>query len=361
MSEVRNTGRTVYYDYLRVLATVSVMTVHIVGTNWATVDVNSFNWKMFNFYESIVRWCVPMFVMISGALFLGRDDISLRKVYTKYIPRMIVAFFTWGFIYYLYGGESVISQFVLLFQSGKIDRLVSIICGHYHEWFVLMITGIYMCIPIINQIVKDEKVSSYFLILSLIFWFVIPEAMTIIAGYGSENIVAILNAVYDVIKALNLGFIMNFVFYFILGYKMSRIQFEKKYRICIYIVGIIGYVSTIFMNYIISIKMQMPSEIFFSNSFVNILFEAVGTFELFKNISFKSGVFNKLVGYLSKWSFGAYLVHVLIIETLQSKGIHTLSFNPIIAIPTLVVVVFIISFVISAILNCIPVVKKYCV
>lgn len=68
------------------------MVLHISAQNWRVTDVISFEWNVFNFYDSIVRWAVPVFVMISGALFLSRE-YSIKKIYGKNILRILVAFF----------------------------------------------------------------------------------------------------------------------------------------------------------------------------------------------------------------------------------------------------------------------------
>ena len=83
--------RTIYFDYLRVLATFAVMILHISAQNWGACDVQSFDWQVFNFFDSIVRWSVPIFVMISGALFLNRD-IPLKKIYTSAKRRKVSHF-----------------------------------------------------------------------------------------------------------------------------------------------------------------------------------------------------------------------------------------------------------------------------
>ena len=99
MKETRQNlaDRTVYFDYLRVAATFAVMILHISAQNWYTTDVNGIEWKIFNFFNSMVRWAVPVFVMISGSLFL-KKDVSIKKIYTKYILRMVISYITWNFI-----------------------------------------------------------------------------------------------------------------------------------------------------------------------------------------------------------------------------------------------------------------------
>ena len=64
---------------------------------------------------------------------------------------------------------------------------------------------------------------------------------------------------------------------------------------------------------------------------------------------------------LSQYSFWAYLVHIAVIDLLAKLGLDSLAFSPVISIPVISVIVFVISFTISAILNHIPVLKKYIV
>lgn len=56
------------------------------------------------------------------------------------------------------------------------------------------------------------------------------------------------------------------------------------------------------------------------------------------------------------------MVHALIIEALNEKfGLNTLTFQPLIAALLILAITFIGSFIISAILNRIPILKKYIV
>ena len=73
--------RKVYCDYLRLVATFAVVFIHVAASNWSNVDVNGMQWQVFNIYDSLVRWGVPIFVMISGALFLNRD-VPIQNIYS---------------------------------------------------------------------------------------------------------------------------------------------------------------------------------------------------------------------------------------------------------------------------------------
>lgn len=354
--------RTIYFDYLRVFATISVMILHIAGQNWQVCNVNGGDWKVFNFYESIVRWGVPVFIMISGALFLNQEKISVKKIFTKYVFRLFVAYCFWSFVYYLFSGTSIKTQFIGLFSAGKIEKWVSIIKSHYHLWFVPMIAGIYICIPILKQIVKNENTTKYFLIISFIFWFLLPQLVSLINNMGSKKTIVIINALYNALNGTDLKIVMNYSFYFVLGYFISKKSFSKRGLLIIYILGILGWVFTYFVNLAFALKKQEPFGMYYGSSCINILAEAVAIFEIFKNISFKNERVNKCIFMLSKWSFGAYLVHALIIEKLNAYGINTLSFSTS-AVSSLVIfiIVFFSSMGISAIINFIPILKKYIV
>ena len=65
--------RKTYCDYLRLIATFAAVVLHVAASNWYSTDVNGLEWQSFNFYDSVVRWGVPIFVMISGSLFLSRE------------------------------------------------------------------------------------------------------------------------------------------------------------------------------------------------------------------------------------------------------------------------------------------------
>ena len=71
--------RVIYFDILRIVAIFFVVFVHLAAQHWADVDVSSRAWFAFNLYCTTGKWSVPIFVMISGALFLGRD-VSISSI-----------------------------------------------------------------------------------------------------------------------------------------------------------------------------------------------------------------------------------------------------------------------------------------
>ena len=66
-----------YLDVLRIIATFAVIAIHVVTLYWNDYDVSTYEWGAFNVFDSISRWAVPIFCMISGYLFLNNEKKKL--------------------------------------------------------------------------------------------------------------------------------------------------------------------------------------------------------------------------------------------------------------------------------------------
>lgn len=89
-----------YFFLERFLAVFAVMMIHVSASGFYTNPVQSFTWQVVNFYECMVRWAVPVFVMVSGIFFLNpQKEITLSKLYRKNIFRIVMALITWGLFY----------------------------------------------------------------------------------------------------------------------------------------------------------------------------------------------------------------------------------------------------------------------
>ena len=126
----------------------------------------------------------------------------------------------------------------------------------------------------------------------------------------------------------------------------------------IYIAGITGFVATVLMSLYASHFKGEPVGSFYASHSVNVMCEAIAMFVLLKA---KFNWPSKIIRTLSQYSFGAYLVHDAVRLLLSKLGLHSLTFNPVISIPVISAIVFVISFTISAVLNRVPVLRKYIV
>lgn len=123
--------------------------------------------------------------MISGALFLGRE-ITLSKLFKKSIFRIGTAFLFWSVLYACW-------CFFITHEKNSIREMVmSIVKGHYHMWFLFMIVGLYLVVPLLNKIVENQKLAVYFVVLAFLFAFLFPQIINVV-GLKFEGPASILN------------------------------------------------------------------------------------------------------------------------------------------------------------------------
>lgn len=341
--------RVVYFDYLRVLSTFAVIVIHLCSQEWYYVDVNGISWQVLNFYMGCVRWAVPIFAMISGALFLGRN-VPLKTIFSKYIFRLFTAYIFWNLLYAFFNG------------TPASDLLYTVIVGYTHMWFIPMIIGQYLCIPAYKQITASKEVTRYFLILSFAVTFLFPEILSLVRDFGSEFVVRLGSGLKYLQGNMNLNLVFGCSFYFIGGYYLHKTRLSRNVRIVIYLGGILGAAATILLDAVLSVQQQMPVDTYYGYLTLNVLLESLAVFTWVKHHCPRLPRLNAFIGRLSKYSFGAYLVHFLVIDQLDHLfGINALSFFPGLSIPALGALVFALSCAISWGLNQIPLLRKYIV
>ena len=221
-------------------------------------------------------------------------------------------------------------------------------------WYLFMIAGLYMIVPFVKKIAESEFLTKYFLVIAFFFAFLFPETVEYISVF-SERYSKIAESLAN---NFHLQFVGGFTGYFLLGYFLNNARISKRAERLIYFAGIAGFAATVLMSLHASLYIGKPSG-FYNDHTVNVMFEAISVFVFFKA---KINRPSRSIRILSQYSFGAYLVHVAVIGIIMNKlGLNTLTFNPWLSIPVISVIVFVISFGISAVLNQIPVLKKYIV
>ena len=91
-----------WVDVIRALVMFGVVLAHVsadVITEWGRFPASW--WWAANIYDSFARGCVPVFVMVSGALLLPKDE-SYRSFFVKRFKRILIPFVVWTALYLLW-------------------------------------------------------------------------------------------------------------------------------------------------------------------------------------------------------------------------------------------------------------------
>lgn len=323
--------RLYYLDFLRIIATFGVISIHIS----ASYD-NGDNQYTLIILNSISRYCVPIFVMISGCFFLDNDkSLPLKKLFTKNVFRLFSCYIFWTLVY---------AVLFYLYQR-RIDLLVG-----YHLWFLPMIMGLYLLSPILRCVTSNKNITEYFIIVSVIFFLlcfnishlsVFPDILFIRYTYEqmSEGLC-----------------VFKYPLYFVIGYYLNKFTVNKNILRVIYFSGILSLLLLPIIEIYFFVHQKSNSLIlnYFS---VFVFSESIFLFMLIKRIFYQitfSEKFLSGISVLSRYTFGIYLVHIMVIALVKRTVLSDYSTIAILA-------VFIISFFISFIVNHIPFIHKYIV
>ena len=96
-------NRLYYFDYLRVIAILGVLCIHVAAP-YVTMYLKlpNIQWQASVVLNGLVRWCVPIFFMVSGALLLGRKEEPLTNFFKKRANRILIPFIIWSIGYYIW-------------------------------------------------------------------------------------------------------------------------------------------------------------------------------------------------------------------------------------------------------------------
>ena len=339
-------NRIIPFDVLRIIAAFAVVILHVTSQRLDTSFPSS-EWEIRNVYDSFVRWCVPVFFMISGALFLNQGrKFSVGRLYKINILHLIFIFFVWSFIYAIYSAIVKCD-----YNVGHI--LLRIIEGPVHFWFLKILIGLYVTIPILRMITQNKQSEEYFLIVALITAFVLPMIFTFIGLYN-ESYKSFVLYHYN---AYGIRIASGYVGYFVLGHYLFTYRLSGLVKKVIYIMGLFSVFSVIFLTHWYSHHINESSELFYDNLNVFTLFESMSVYLAI--IEFKLPTkYYSLVSRLSSLSLGVYLSHFLVLMLFNFYGIDSNSFNPLFFIPCYSLIVFVLSCLVVSLIMKIPILKK---
>ena len=335
--------RVVYIDLLRVIATCAVIFLH-GATSEFYAPVSSISWYVAAAEDSLVRWSVPVFVMISGALLLNPNkEVTYQDVLKRRIPRLLLAYVFWTFFYVMY-------NFVFWnWDAFSIRHLIrrSIVIPAEHLWFLPLLMCLYLLIPILRKITQDKGILRYALIIWIVYVF--GSFLQFVDGF---------KIVTHFYSYFNRNSILGFTGYFLLGYYLSQHVFSKKQRIGVYIMGIGGALVTIIGTFYLFNSTGEANERYFDNLSLQVVAMATAIFVMAKELAPKCGALMlKFLAFVRKDLFGIYLIHALWLSVVD-KPVFRHSCSEIVTLPLITIIVFVLSLFTTKLIRLIPYLRK---
>ncbi|MBE5884719.1 MAG: acyltransferase [Lachnospiraceae bacterium] len=340
--------RQMFLDILRVAATCAVVLMHTLTGTVDAVDIHQYPLErmVYLVLMDLLTWCVPIFLLISGYLFLNpKRKITFVQMLKKYCRRILLALFLFGVPYAVLELALVergfrwpmLWQGVLMVLQGK---------SWSHMWYLYLILLLYLITPALKYILARIPKACIYIFLGVLLFF--------------SSILPFINK----LLSLNMPVLPDegiYFFYYICGHLFAsermKMQIPKKIQIAppmwaavmVVLAGMV--VSRICGDYSLQMAYNYPFTVLI----------ALLIFGALKSMNSRLGEKHE-----RKWQkagalcFAIYLVHPVYINIFY-KFLHIspLDYAIGISLPLFFAVILLLATITAWFLCKIPVLKKY--
>ena len=163
--------RKQFLDVLRVLATCAVVLMHVLtgATDVTDASIVPEYRSLLLSVMDLVTWCVPIFLLISGYLFLNPErTLTYPVMIKKYCRRIALAILLFGVPY-------AASELVVTERTFRIrmipEALKMTLMGHTwsHMWYLYLILFLYLITPLLKKVLRVLPVWGVGTVMAVIF------------------------------------------------------------------------------------------------------------------------------------------------------------------------------------------------
>ena len=163
--------RKQFLDVLRVLATCAVVLMHVLtgATDVTDASIMPEYRSLLLSVMDLVTWCVPIFLLISGYLFLNPErTLTYPVMIKKYCRRIALAILLFGIPY-------AASELVVAERTFRVmmipEALKMTLTGHTwsHMWYLYLILFLYLITPLLKKVLRVLPVWGVVAMMAVIF------------------------------------------------------------------------------------------------------------------------------------------------------------------------------------------------
>lgn len=303
--------RWLQFDAIRIVATIQVILLHV--TTYIMVCYPNTKETAFlcaNILNGFCRAGTPMFLMLSGALLLDEDKpLNARTFYGRYLRSICLLLIFWLFFYATW--RSFLLPSLRKARPDKelfFDYILTLRGFYPHLWYLFMLVGTYLSIPVLRLFVKREN-KSY--ILGIIILAMVSQFSARTLGILTRTSTV---TVSGFISKFHVEYVSGYLPFLLIGWYLTNCLIKKRARIILYLAGIISVITIILaVQFLIEEIPGIRDYVAEMNTLPAVIYGA----SLFTAINFCIGKRETncmLIKEISKASFGVYVVHVAFLD-----------------------------------------------
>jgi len=326
---------------LRAYAIIGVIVLHVASSISSDYPTISKSYLLTTIgLDAAVRWCVPVFVMLSGSFALETYDGRLKHFFSKMFYRIILPFLFWTIVYlFAFSWNELTSA-----KSGH--ELMAFIGGQLmegtasHLWYVYLIVSLYLTYPIISKWTKQAVEKEYIYFLSI--WIILMALDSFLSGRDNN---------------FDFSFFTGFLGYVVLGNYLIKTE-RKVNRIILLILFLTAFSYSVLRSYFLAIQERQMDEKFLDNLSVNVAVMSFCVYLFVKeSASPPNRRWRKLLDLIADNSYGIYLSHLLVLNVFLWLGWDYYFIHPLLSVPIYTLACLIISTGLILLMKKLPLLK----
>lgn len=303
---IMNRERESNYDLLRIVSAVAVIAIHISGfyvNNLVIPSVSGTNpdggmITEIYLYNTLSRFAVPCFVMLSGAFLLADErNADYKYFYKKALKHVGIP--AAGFSLFYFAVSMAFSVAVMSKGDFKslLPPVMDFIKGEpfYHMWYLYMLIGVYLLVPVVIRLKRDIGEQNFSRVVKAFF------VLAVISSWTSSHAFR-----WDI------GYSFCYLGYFMAGYEIRKTCGERARHgngtgACLLLAGIFFGLVTVYLRYGIAMDGVLEEELRYDLTDPYAPLVAAASLCIFTGFSMIR--VKKDFGKLSSYTFLIYLCH----------------------------------------------------
>lgn len=290
-------------DGLRVFSILAVIMLHTSAVrvaNWSPIE--SMTWWVAHVCDSLCRWAVPVFIMLSGGLILDAErPYTILSFYKKRLARVAIPFVFWAGVYFYWSYKSYGMHITPAFIKNSLWQGLT----YNHLYFIFIILGLYAVSPALRLMPRHLSSRGIWI------------AVILIMSAASTGIL------FRYLPMNGLTRFVPYIAYFLLGY-VIRFGKEKIKRPVLFLAAFSCATAVIiFRTYqLITLvgRDDYRAFVWYDHFSIGVIIQSLCVLIFMRSMldSNKSTLFQRFLKVISPVTFGIYLMHVVFLDLVRA-------------------------------------------